>query len=76
MPPKSTRSRLTLVSSVVGRRVEREQRDVVTAREQLDRQRVVAEAAAAIHARGAGCNGEDLHDSVQGSGSLWLRRSS
>ena len=49
MPPNSTRSRLTFGLVGVGRRVERQQRDVVAARQQLDRQRVVARAAAAIH---------------------------
>ena len=44
------------------RRVERQQRDLVAARQQLDRQRVVARAAAAVHPRGAGGDREDLHD--------------
>ncbi len=48
----------------IGRRVERQQRDVVAARDQFDRERVVARATAAIHPRGAGGNGQDLHKSA------------
>src|ERR1700722_9993891 len=43
------------------RRVEREERDLMAAREQLDRQSVVAGAASAIHARSARCDRQDLH---------------
>ena len=50
------------------RRVERQQRHVVAAREQLDGQRVVAQAAAAIHPGGAGGDGQNLHRRSQGSG--------
>ena len=43
------------------RRVDRDQGHVVTPRHQLDGQRIVPEAAAAIHPCGTGCDRQDLH---------------
>jgi hypothetical protein len=45
MPPNSTRFAADVVLVGIGRRVERQQRDLVAARQQLDRLRVVARAA-------------------------------
>src|SRR5229473_1967256 len=41
--------------------VQREQRHVVAASDELGGERVVAKAAAAVHAAGTRCDGEDLH---------------
>src|SRR5580704_15718345 len=49
------------------RRVEREERDLMAAREQLDRQGVVAEATSAIHPRSARSDRQDSH-AASGSG--------
>ncbi len=48
----------------IRRRVEREQRHLVAAAEQFDRERVVARAAAAVHPRGPGGDREDVHTSA------------
>src|SRR5688572_31745158 len=45
-----------------GWRVDREERDVVRARHQLDRQRVVAQTAAAVHPSGTCGDREDPHE--------------
>ena len=47
----------------LGRRVDRRQHDVVAAPEQLGRERVVAQAAAAVHAAGAARERQDAHAS-------------
>ena len=60
MPPNSTSRRLTFGVVGQGWRVDGDQRDVVPARHQLDRQRVVAETAAAIHPGGTGGDRQDL----------------
>ena len=52
----------------IGRRVERQQRHVVAAAQQLDRQRVVARAGAAVHPRGAGGDRQDIHIRSRRSG--------
>src|SRR5206468_1165018 len=43
-------------------RIQWHQRDIVATREQLDRQRVIARTAAAVHASGPRCDGENPHD--------------
>ena len=45
----------------VGRRIQREQGDLMATRQQLHGQRVVTRATAAIHPRGAGGNRQDAH---------------
>ena len=61
MPPKKTLS-LTDIWFVGERwRVDRQERDVVTARDQLGRQRVVAQTTAAIHLPGAACEIKNFH---------------
>ena len=70
MPPNSTSGRLTLRLVGARRRVDRHERHVVPARQQFRRQRVVAEAAAAIHPCRAGGDREDLHDASFQAGGI------
>ena len=55
------------------RRIERDQRHVVTLRDQFRRQRVVTQTTAAVHIRGAGGDSEDLHD-ARASRARWNAR--